>query len=98
MNADGGTNVMESYNKIPKHKTIRFNSRYQKIVIEIKKMFENDWNIKLNGPYFDKKYKSWRIETTKRNDIIKLSKQKIFIHSIKRWRLRKLELILNEGW
>ena len=61
-------------------------------------MFENDWNIKLNGPYFDKKYKSWRIETTKRNDIIKLSKQKIFIHSIKRWRLRKLELILNEGW
>lgn len=92
--ADGGVKTMEQYNTKPIGNYIYLNIRAYNFEKQIIEFLKKDFGAQFFKPSLNKKDNAWKTGTSAKENIIKLYKQKIFIHPIKRWRLAKLVKLL----
>ncbi|MFH0954629.1 MAG: LAGLIDADG family homing endonuclease [Candidatus Micrarchaeota archaeon] len=85
--ADGDTRAVEAgFRSAPR---VKLRMKCISFVQEVKMLFEQVFNMHVNGPYFDKNNASAYIQIERFSDICELSKNVLFLHPIKRWRLTK---------
>ncbi|MCR4335796.1 MAG: hypothetical protein NUV57_04640 [archaeon] len=63
---------------------------------ELKPFIESVFGVSVNGPYFDVGTDSAYIQIERQADIILLQKSNLFIHPIKKWRLKKTAKFLEK--
>lgn len=90
--ADGDTRAVEHGFNSQSRVKLRMKSKL--FIYEMKELLSENFNVSVNGPYFDKVTNSAYIQVERHADIISLGNQKLFIHPIKRWRLEKARLKL----
>ena len=95
--ADGAVKTMEQYDTKPGGNYVYLNIRAYNFEKQIIQILKNGFGVNFFKPSLYKKDKAWKTGTSSKENIIKLYKQKIFIHPIKRWRLAKLVKILQQG-
>jgi len=93
IDADGDTRATEYYlNKKMPSPRIKIRLADKEFVKQLKENINNEFNLNLTGPYSDTG-KDWYIQCGKQG-MINANKKVLFIHPIKRWRLKKfLELV-----
>ncbi|MFH1391250.1 MAG: hypothetical protein ABIH20_02985 [Candidatus Diapherotrites archaeon] len=85
--ADGDTRAVEAGFKSQSRVKIRMKQLH--FISELKPFIESVFKVSVNGPYFDSEGDSAYIQVERQADIIKLSGLNLFIHPIKKWRLKK---------
>jgi len=92
---DGGTKVMEKPNVRLASNFIYLNMKSKIFVNQIKKILEHDFNVNFFKTSSNGKDGCWKIGTGSKHMVKVLKEQKLFIASIKRWRLEKLAVELG---
>ncbi len=86
---DGDSRATEFYDgrKLPTNR-IKLRMKNYRFLVGIKRLLLRDFGSEFKGPYQDKD-KIPYIQVHKIDELIKLSKQNLFIHPVKNWRLNK---------
>ncbi|MAG52669.1 MAG: hypothetical protein CMH62_01765 [Nanoarchaeota archaeon] len=86
--ADGDTRASELYvNRKPSSPRIKVRIKERKFIEQLKIILDKDFGLGFTGPYTDDG-NQWYIQTGKK-DLLKAYNEKLFIHPIKSWRLKK---------
>ena len=92
--ADGDTRASELYIKRkPSSPRIKVRIKERKFIEQLKVILDEDFGLKFTGPYTDDG-NQWYIQTGKKN-LLKAYNEKLFIHPIKSWRLKRYLQIMG---
>jgi intein/homing endonuclease len=90
--ADGDTRAVER--GFVSQSRVKLRMRSPKLIVQVKQMLKECFCVSVNGPYLDSGSSCVQVE--RQADIVSLSTQNLFFHSVKRWRLGKTAFYLSQ--
>lgn len=93
--SDGGTKTVEKPDKRIGGNFVYLNMKSRKFVRDVYKMVLDDFDVDFFKPNPNGAEGGWKTGTGSREAVKVLSRQKIFIHPVKRWMLWKLSSIVS---